>query len=173
MASFCYGCCFAIEIKDIPEIRNTVLTNAFLLAISSVELIGKFDDVNISTNFSTIDIVIKNIDGNNLTNGCFRYDLDNQSSPYRIECTDTNTNSIDYAFFPNGNIRKYIQYRNGNLDGFYIEFYTNTLVNSFMNFSNNHFFGISCSFAEDGTLINAITSSVPVPLIFEIKPPQE
>ncbi len=161
----------AADLDDIPEIRSTVLTNAASFAMSADSVATNFTVLGTQTNGTLLEITAKDACGSG-TNGVFTYSLSDTSNVVRVECRDASNNGTDYAYYSGGNVRLYAEYEEGNLDGIYMKFHTNTQVSLFMNTSNNYYVSEGYEFNESGDILNAKTTAVPVSLQYEFGPPQ-
>jgi hypothetical protein len=139
VAGFCIST-FAAGLNDIPQIRGAVLTNAASLVMSASTVVTNFTVLSTKTNGTLLEITAQNVCGSG-TNGVFTYSLGDTSTVIRVVCRDPSNNGMDYAFYLGGTVRLYAEYREGNLDGVYMKFHTNTQVSLFMNTSNNYYIG--------------------------------
>lgn len=159
----------ATDLGDIPAIRDMVISNSASLFMTSEAVQTNYTIAIMETNGTLLQITAEDVCGDG-TNAIFSYSLSDISNVVRVVCRDASNNGINYWYYFGGNVRFYSEYDEGNLHGYYMKLHTNAEVSLFMNVSNNYFVGTFYEFAEDGSVSQSITASVPQSMIYEDGP---
>jgi hypothetical protein len=148
----------ATSFDEVNQIKNDVLRKRQLLSVPANCVLTNYTIINIQTNGSGfLEILAKDVYSQGM-NGLFAYATNGIIKPVSIFCKDAATNG--FQFF-NGDNLSYIEYKNGQACGFYVELHTNMQIAGFMNISNGFIVGESYEFDETGKINRTITNSTP------------
>lgn len=132
---------------NVQDEAKAIIKTCNLFAVSKSSLLHKNPDAVVVTNRwdTQIDVI------NGVTNCIYSYALkDGCTSPRSVRLRNRDNSGFDIHFNKDRQLTKYVEYRQGHLYGLYLEFYTNNLVRTCMNLSNDWIIGEQLYFDERG-----------------------
>ncbi len=158
----------ASTVSNLQVVANSIVSSCCYYAKPMSELLYKNANAIVVTNEwnASVNVV------NGITNSTYSYAvLDGFAYPNWVRVRNEDGDGFDVNFNKWLRPTKYQEYKHGRLHGLYLEFYTNNLVKTYMNFSNDWIVGEQVMFDENGRVVRSGNMRMPIGDLIVVRPP--